>query len=67
MPEQDVTWIKQQIEALEEARKEKKPAWLSEYELQQRLLEPSPEPAGTSPEASSETGVVQDSQSHTPS
>ena len=40
--------MKQQIEALEKAREEKKPAWLSEYELQQRLLDSSPGVAATS-------------------
>ncbi|CDO78182.1 hypothetical protein BN946_scf184797.g8 [Trametes cinnabarina] len=36
--ETDIEWTKSQIVDLEKTREERKPAWLAEYEIQQRLL-----------------------------
>lgn len=39
--------MKTQIAAAEKDSEERKPAWLSAYELQERLLEGSPAPAAS--------------------
>ncbi|KAI0359839.1 hypothetical protein OH77DRAFT_1419173 [Trametes cingulata] len=36
----DVQWVKTQIATVEKEREETKPAWIHEYEIQQRLLSP---------------------------
>ncbi len=60
MQDSEIEWVKTQIAAAEKDSEERKPAWLSAYELQERLLEGSPAASETATSASEGQTVQQE-------
>ncbi|OJT11442.1 hypothetical protein TRAPUB_11994 [Trametes pubescens] len=56
----EIEWVKTQIAAAEKDSEERKPAWLSAYKLQERLLEGSPAASETATSASEGQTVQQE-------
>lgn len=58
MQDSEIEWVKTQIAAAEKDSEERKPAWLSAYELQERLLEGSPAAASETATSEGQTQTV---------